>query len=154
MRKIIVSTLLGLGSLGFIAPNDAKASWLSEALDHTRIDVRIGSQYPAYAPAPVYSAPPAYPVYAPQYRAYSPAPVYGPSQGYQAYSPAPVYAAPRGYQTYSPAPACVAPQGNQAYSPAPAYRPAYYPAPTYAPRPSYYGPYRYDYNPRDYDWRR
>ena len=134
MRKIILSTLLGVGTLGFIAPNDAKASWLSEAFGHSRIDVHVGPQYPAYPPAPVYAPPPAYPVY-------RPAPVYPPAYSY--YPPQP-------QQTYQPAPSCAPPAAHQ---PAPSYY--------YQPRQAYYGPYRYDpyqrdgRDPRyDHDWRR
>lgn len=166
MRKIILSTLLGVGSLGFIAPNDAKASWFSEAFNHAQIDVHVGPQYPAYrpapvyVPAPVYSAPPAYPVY-------RPAPVYSPA--YPVYRPATVYPPTYAYypsqpsQTSSPAPNCAPPITYQTapsyYQPAPSY---YQSAPSYyQPRQANYGPYRYDpyqregRDPRfDYEWRR
>jgi len=89
MRKLITSALLGLGALGINADaNPAKASWLSDVLNHSQIQVSIGSQYPAY-PAPVYVPAPAYPVYRPlpAYPAsavpvpvYRPVPVYVPQR--------------------------------------------------------------------------
>ena len=139
MRKLMLSTLLGLGALGFTAasPTEAKASWLSEAFEHSRIEVNVGPQYPAYS-APVYAPAPVYPVY-------RPVPTYTP-----AYYPVPTYVTP----TYTPAPV---------YAPAPvipvqAYRPAYVP---YVPQHSYYGPNRWEqerHEGRDHrnehDWRR
>jgi hypothetical protein len=85
MRKLMLSALIGLGALGFAAatPSEAKASWLSEALNNTQLQLNIGSQYPvyappAYAPAPVYPIqPPAPPCPPPSY-SYYPAPVYSP----------------------------------------------------------------------------
>lgn len=91
MRKLMLSVLLGLGTIGLTAstPSVAKASWLSETLDHSRIDINIGGgypTYPGYAPTPVYPAyrpVPAYgyptfrPAYAPAYR---PAPAYAPNR--------------------------------------------------------------------------
>jgi hypothetical protein len=94
MRKLLFSTILGLGLLGFAMPTQAKASWLSEGIDHTQVQVNLGASfgpgyapvqayYPAYRPAPVY-APPAYgayryPSYAPAFR---PAPVFQPQRSF------------------------------------------------------------------------
>jgi hypothetical protein len=95
MRKVILSALLGLGALGFTDTNEAKASWLSEALNNSQIQVNIGSQYPRY-PVPVYAPAPAYPVYRPTYSppaySYYPASVYTPGSviPVPAYRPAPV----------------------------------------------------------------
>jgi hypothetical protein len=98
MRKLMLSVLLGLGTIGFAAstPNVAKASWLSEAIDHTHVDVSIGggypayqaygptAAYPAYRPVPTYGAPAySYPAYRPAYApAYRPAPAYVPQQSF------------------------------------------------------------------------
>ena len=91
MRKLITSALFGLGALGINADaNPAKASWLSDVLNHSQIQVSIGSQYPAY-PAPVYAPAPAYPVYRPV-PAY-PAPNYYPAPRVPVpvYRPVPAY---------------------------------------------------------------
>jgi hypothetical protein len=83
MRKLITSAILGLGALGINADaNQAKASWLSDVVNHSQIQVSIGSQYPAY-----------------------PAPVYAPTPAYQVYQPAPAYPAPN----YYPVPAVPVP---------------------------------------------
>jgi hypothetical protein len=89
MRKLMLSVLLGLGTIGFTAttPSVAKASWLSEAIDNTHVDISIGAGYPAYQ---AYGPTAAYP-------AYRPVPTYGaPAYGYPAHSP-----------TYRPTPAYV-----------------------------------------------
>ncbi|MEI7684271.1 MAG: hypothetical protein WCL32_04540 [Planctomycetota bacterium] len=67
MRRFMLSTLLGLGVVGLTAgvPHEAQASWLSEILGNSQIQVNIGSQYPSYPPPPVYAPAPVYPVYAP-----------------------------------------------------------------------------------------
>jgi hypothetical protein len=81
MRKLMLSVLLGLGIIGFTAstPSVAKASWLSEAIDHTHVDISIGAGYPAYQ---AYGSAPIYP-------AYRPVPTYGaPAYSYPAYRPA------------------------------------------------------------------
>ena len=97
MRKLILSTLLGASVLGLTAftPTEAKASWLSESLHHSQIDVNIGAPYPAYYAPPVYAPVPTYtpPAYVyPTYSAptYAPAPVYAPVP-VPVYRPAPVY---------------------------------------------------------------
>src|SRR5262245_14590990 len=89
MRKLITSALFGLGALGIQADgNQAKASWLSDVLNHSQIPVSIGSQYPVY-PAPVYAPAPTYPAYRPV-TAY-PAPNYYPAPAVPVYRPVPVY---------------------------------------------------------------
>ena len=106
MRKVMLSALLGFGTLGVTAvtPSEAKASWLSEAFDRSRIEVNVGPQYPVYAPAPVYPvyrplptyAPPAYGYYpVPTYPAYRP--VYMPAPVVPVYRPAPSYVPQHSY---------------------------------------------------------
>jgi hypothetical protein len=89
MRKAMFAAVLGLGLMGFTLPGQAKASWLSEGLDHTQVNVNFGPQY-----APAYPAVPAYPAYRPAYTppAYSYYPSYAP-----AYRPAPVYQPQRSF---------------------------------------------------------
>ncbi len=133
MRKFMLSALLGLGALGVTAatPIEAKASWLSEALNNSQIQVNIGTQYRGYA-APQYAAPQYAPV--PFYPVYNPVPAY--TQPAYRFNTAPVYAT---------VPAV----------------PAYRPAPVNVPQHSYYGPNRferdrYDWHDgrNDHDWRR
>ena len=132
MRKLMLSALLGLGAFGATADsNQAKASWLSEVLNNSQIQVNIGSQYPSYPAAPVYAPTPAYPVYRPV-PAYTPPAIN--------YYPAPVY---------TPAPVVRVP----VYRPAPVYVPQ--------PQHVNYGPNRYEHDRHDWrdgrndhDWRR
>jgi hypothetical protein len=82
MRKIILSSLLGLGMLGLtaITPNAASADWLN--ISSLLGSLSIGPQYPAYS-APAYPAPAYPPDYAPvPVPAYRPAPVYVPQHTY------------------------------------------------------------------------
>jgi hypothetical protein len=87
MRKLMLPMFLGLGLLGFAMPDQAKASWLSETLDHSQVQVNVGvgPVYAGFREGPTYS-PPAYgyrPAYAPAYRPeYRPAPVYQPQHSY------------------------------------------------------------------------
>jgi hypothetical protein len=87
MRKIILSTLLGFGTMGLAAttPNVAKADWLN--ISSPLGSISFGPQYPAY-PAPAYPAPAYPPVYGPAPVApvpvFRPAPVYVPQHTYYA----------------------------------------------------------------------
>src|SRR6476646_3306370 len=97
MRRLALSALLGLGTLGltFAAPAQAHASWLSEFLDRHPVEVSVAptpSYYPpAYVPTvPAYvPPPPAYVAPYPTYRGYAPVtptypvtPVYRPTVPY------------------------------------------------------------------------
>jgi hypothetical protein len=90
MRKLMLSVLLGLGIIGLTAstPSVAKASWLSEAIDNTHVNISIGTGYPTYGPSAAYPA-------------YRPVPTYG-AQGYGYPAFRPAYA-----PAYRPAPAFV-----------------------------------------------
>ena len=138
MRPLMVSALLGLGVLGFTATNEAKASWLSETLNNSQVQLNIGPAYPAYSPA-VYA-----PVVAPV-QVYRPVAVCAPP----VYTPAPVV------PVYRPVPVNV-PQ-NSYYGPnyGPNYGRNYGPSygsnygSNYGPN---YGPNRFDHHTND--WRR
>ena len=97
MRKAMFATVLGLGLMGFTLPGQANASWLSEAVDHTQVNVNFG---PSYAPA--YPGVPTYPG-VPSYSGYRPAPIYTPPvysryPSYpSAYRPAPYYPPQRSF---------------------------------------------------------
>ena len=144
MRKYLLATVLSFGVLGFSAPNEAKASWLSEAFGHSQIQLNIGTQYPAYSP-PVCAPFPVYPVYQPA-PVYVQTPVYAPAPVYPVYRPAPVYVQ---RPVYVPAPH-YAPVPTAPYG---AYRPAYGHVPHHASwGTERYEPYRHDWNQSD--WRR
>lgn len=94
MRKFMWSALLGIGALGLngASSTDAKASWLSEIFENSRVQVNIGpQQYPAYGPGRVYAPAPVPSYYhAPAY-SYRPVPVYyaAPVRQAPAYRPGP-----------------------------------------------------------------
>ena len=122
MRRFMLSTLLGLGVVGLTAgvPHEAQASWLSEILGNSQIQVNFGSQYPSYPP-PFYAPAPVYPVCAP-------VPVY------------PVYARPTYPAPYFPA----------RMIPAPAYRPAPMVPQNVYRGPYHYDHSRYDHPNHDW----
>ena len=81
MRRLVLSALLGFGTLGLTlaAPAQAHASWLSEAFDRQPIQVTVAptpSYYPpAYVPtAPAYYPPTTYVAPVPSYSGYAPVP--------------------------------------------------------------------------------
>ena len=130
MRRLALSALLGLSTLGltFGIPAQAHASWLSEALDRTPIQVTV-------APTPSYY-PPAYVPTVPAY--YPPAPAYvAPVPSYSGYAPVPV--TPTVPVTTVPV-----------YRPAPICPPAPPVVRPYDHRPDYRADYRYDARYREW----
>lgn len=108
MRKLMLSALLGIGALGTTADvNQAQASWLSEVLNNSHLQVNIGAQYPTYPAAPVYAPAPAYPVY-------RPVPAYVAPSYYRppVYTPAPVVPVP----VYRPVPVYVPQHSNYGHN--------------------------------------